>query len=264
MMTPNERFKLISRRYSSAVNKIEIGHNVRPGLNFDSLAEAKRFIKGHSLHVHKSVKALTRLFDEVKDLSDLTTISNERKAAIQDKMTRASCALDKYDDCIIATHLVDDPDAPGAATKADKLSVDSWDFISTVQDWNASQTVFWPCLRNEIIQQGAACTAYQSVRPSLPVEPEIVTTANHPMQKLGADMFPIAGHEFVLLVDQCLGYPFIKRLKTISAAKSTAFLAHICHMFGFPDSIWADGGPQFRAVAAGPNLATMRDMAPAD
>ncbi|TRY73404.1 hypothetical protein TCAL_16917 [Tigriopus californicus] len=95
------------------------------------------------------------------------------------------------------------------------------------------------------MQQVSACLACQSVRTSLPTEPALVTTADYPIHKLGADIFSFAGHEFVLYIDRFSGYPLVKRLKSNSAAKAMAFLAQICSMFGFPESVRVAGRPQF-------------------
>ena len=65
------------------------------------------------------------------------------------------------------------------------------------------------------------------------------------MQALGVDIFHCSGKDWLVIVDRYSGFPFVRRLPSLSSAATIRALEQILWEFGLPDSIRSDGGPQF-------------------
>ena len=113
--------------------------------------------------------------------------------------------------------------------------------------WETAKPLFfWPDIRNNIKQLTDTCEPCQALRPSLPKEPLLTTTADYPMHRMSSDLFQVGTSHYLVLVDRYSGYPFLKRLTQL---KSNAVITTIdawFKVFGYPTSIRTDGGPQFR------------------
>lgn len=66
------------------------------------------------------------------------------------------------------------------------------------------------------------------------------------MSHVGVDLFFVNGENWLVMVDQFSGFPFVKKLAcTDTETVNTALKTWFCE-WGFPRVIKSDGGPQFR------------------
>lgn len=110
----------------------------------------------------------------------------------------------------------------------------------------ARQYYYWPGMSGDIDAMVANCHTCQSLRPSNPSP--VVTPSNpatFPMEALGMDIFHCGGKDWLVIVDRYSGFPFVRRLPSLSSAATIRALEQILWEFGLPDSIRSDGGPQF-------------------
>ncbi len=70
------------------------------------------------------------------------------------------------------------------------------------------------------------------------------------MQAVGMDLFTVGSNDYLVMVDQHSGYPWVHRLTTTTSfAVTQAIKKKWFEYFGLPKSIRSDGGPQFRGEA---------------
>ena len=110
----------------------------------------------------------------------------------------------------------------------------------------AKSLYFWPNMRSHIQQEIDKCEPCQSLKPSLPKEPLINTTASFPMEKALADLFQFRSQHYLVLVDRYSGFPMVSKLRNLSSATVIRNLTELFDNYGWPLSIRTDGGPQFR------------------
>ena len=111
----------------------------------------------------------------------------------------------------------------------------------------AKEFYHWPAMKNDIKTVIDKCEPCQSLRPSLPVDNFIATTANDPMQEVSVDLFQIGNSHYLLLVDRFSGYPMLTRLRSLTSETVIERLKTWFFSFGFPLVLRSDGGPQFRS-----------------
>ena len=100
---------------------------------------------------------------------------------------------------------------------------------------------------NRYIQQLVeSCSACLERLPSQPPEPLKLSTATSPMSEVAVDLFEFAGQTWLVMVDRFSGFPFAKRLTSLTTKTVTNVLFSWFLDWGFPDSARTDGGPQFR------------------
>ena len=113
--------------------------------------------------------------------------------------------------------------------------------------WESAKTMFfWPGLKESIKQQVQTCEQCQRFRFSLACEPLIHTTADFPMHKVSADLYKANGTNYLIVVDCYSGYPFVASLHNTSTAAIINHMTSWFRMYGIPQAIRTDGGPQFR------------------
>ena len=100
--------------------------------------------------------------------------------------------------------------------------------------------------KNDLKQLINRCKPCQRLRPSLPKEPIITTTAEFPMQKTSADLFQVGTTHYLIMVDRYSRYPFVTKLNNIANSAITTHLTAWFRWAGYPASIRTDGRAQFR------------------
>ena len=110
----------------------------------------------------------------------------------------------------------------------------------------AQELVYWVGLNADIASYVDSCDTCKTMLPSRPDEPLIVHTADHPMQKIGCDLFSWSGKDFLAIVDRFSGFLWIKQLRRTATENVTNALQDIFSDFGYPKEIQSDNGPQFR------------------
>jgi len=104
---------------------------------------------------------------------------------------------------------------------------------------NAKDLYFWPGLKKDIVALVSSCETCQTLAPSQPREPLIFTL-------VGLDLFEALGAHWLVMVDRFSGFPFLHRLRALDTDSVTRQLDAWFSMFGIPELIRSDGGPQFR------------------
>ena len=111
----------------------------------------------------------------------------------------------------------------------------------------AKSLYFWPHMRTHLQQEIGKCEPCQSLKPSLPKEPLIHTTARFPMERASADLFQFGSQHYLVLVDRYSGLPMVNKLRNLSSATVIRVLTELFDTYGWPLSLRTDGGPQFRS-----------------
>ena len=111
----------------------------------------------------------------------------------------------------------------------------------------ALNSYYWPGMCSDIKNLVDSCEKCQEIRPSLPYEPIVPTTASHPMEQVGVDLFQVGNKHYLVMIDRFSGFPFVKQLQSLT---STAIINKIKGIFlehGYAKKVRSDQGPQFRA-----------------
>ena len=110
----------------------------------------------------------------------------------------------------------------------------------------ASETVWWPCISQDLKTMISECDKCQIKRPSQPREPMMITPMpDLPWQKAGTDIFEFDKQHYMVLIDYHSRYLEILHLpdmtsKTIIARLLSCFARH-----GVPQLLVSDNGPQY-------------------
>ena len=91
------------------------------------------------------------------------------------------------------------------------------------------------------------CDKCQKSRPAQPKQPIMqMNKATYAMQVVGTDLFQLGGKHYIVVVDQYSGFPMAGQFST--PPSSTTVLNHLEHwfnLFGVPEAIVSDNGPQY-------------------
>ncbi|XP_041461610.1 uncharacterized protein K02A2.6-like [Lytechinus variegatus] len=110
----------------------------------------------------------------------------------------------------------------------------------------ARETVFWPNINKDIdqlIKQCETCQKHQARQQKEPLHPHDVPPA--PWTRLGTDLFMLNRQEYLLVTDYYSKYPIIAKLTDTSSAAIARQMTGIFSLFGPPEEIVSDNGPQF-------------------
>ena len=115
----------------------------------------------------------------------------------------------------------------------------------------ARQVVFWPGMTNDVRNVVRTCDACSRYLPSQQPEPILSEgTPSRPFESIAADLFQLAGFDFLTITDRFSGW--------LSAGRCghNATTSHVICLFkqwimdyGAPSRLSTDGGPQFRSQA---------------
>ena len=110
---------------------------------------------------------------------------------------------------------------------------------------------FWPSMKEQltkICQDCDICLETSRMQAAEP-PPHVEDLASYPMEKLSTDLFHFRGKTFLILVDWFSGYPMVKDLGSSSSTiKVIKKLRKIFLSFGFPRTLKADYGPEYRVT----------------
>ena len=112
----------------------------------------------------------------------------------------------------------------------------------------ARSSIYWPGI-NESIEKYIAhclpCQTHQSSQAKEPLMPVIPDLPNIPWHTIGTDLFTFENHEYLIIADYFSKYPIIKKLHELSSQAIANFTSEIFSMFGVPNTVISDNGPQF-------------------
>ena len=111
----------------------------------------------------------------------------------------------------------------------------------------AKGNVWWPGLHSDIELKRKECWTCTVNAPSLPAEPPVeIVSPEYPMQKLVADYFELEGFNYLVIVDRYSNWPMVFRVKAGDGSRELCkLLRQHFSIFGCPDELTSDRGPQF-------------------
>ena len=122
----------------------------------------------------------------------------------------------------------------------------------TSMELRASRIMFWPGMTEDIRQKRASCIECNINAPSqasLPSSP--ATPPSTPFQRVFADYFDFAGNHYLVIGDRLSGWPEIfaaPKGSGLAGSKGlVACLRSFFAVFGIPEELSSDGGPEFIA-----------------
>ena len=122
----------------------------------------------------------------------------------------------------------------------------------TSMELRARAIVFWPGMTRDIARVRARCddcnrnAPSQASLPSTPAKPPSV-----PFEAVVADYFDLAGHRYLVIADRLSGW--VEIFATPSGTKQSGAqgvvdrLRNFMAIFGVPEELSSDGGPEFTA-----------------
>jgi len=121
--------------------------------------------------------------------------------------------------------------------------------------------VFWPGMSQDIKNVRDACLVCCRNAPSQAATPSTAPQVpSTPFESIVADYFESHGHHFLVVADRLSGWVEIfsspSKSLTSGAAGLIAHLRNFFRMFGVPEELSSDGGPQFKALATEEFLST--------
>ena len=109
----------------------------------------------------------------------------------------------------------------------------------------AKEGVYWPNINKDIEQMTRTCTLCKELASCNRKEPLIPhDTPMAPGTKLGTDLFEVNGDYFLLMCDYFSKYPIVTALHATTSEKVTEEIRKAVSLFGRPDEIVSDNGPQ--------------------
>ena len=118
--------------------------------------------------------------------------------------------------------------------------------IEKTKMW-ARDCVYWPKINDDItrlIQHCQACQENQAANRKEPLQQTEIPSG--PWKMLGTDIFEAKGKQYVILSDYFSKYPLIREIiAPVTSAAVTRFIEEAVSLFGVPEQIRSDNGPQY-------------------
>lgn len=169
-----------------------------------------------------------------------------------DKRETPSCALPYFDvrDCLsVVDGILVKGEAvviPSALRVSIKRRLHSAHLGRDSMLRRARGTVYWPNMASDIKQVADMCETCQEMKPRNSQEPlKQHSDGDEPWQKIGLDLFEIAGKHYLAVVDYYSNFIEIDLLTTMTSARVVTLLKKHFARYGIPRMIISDGGPQF-------------------
>ena len=109
------------------------------------------------------------------------------------------------------------------------------------------ESVYWPNISKDIEQickPCEACQKYQDGNKREPLIPHAVPA--RPWQFSASDLFEIGTQHYLMVADRYTKYPFVDAMPSPVSSQAVANrLRSYCALFGRPDEIMTDNGPQY-------------------
>ena len=109
---------------------------------------------------------------------------------------------------------------------------------------------YWPSMSHNVHLLISACPQCQMHRPAQPNQPLQPDVAIRPMQKVSCDLYHWDNKNYLIAVDRYSGYPFTSPLRQLHTTAVTQCLDNWFLVYGYPEVVKSDGGPQFRTEFA--------------
>ena len=112
----------------------------------------------------------------------------------------------------------------------------------------ARSCLYWPGINKEIEACVGKCELCQRHQPSQSSEPDMPISDELPQvpwYTLGCDLLTLNNQDYLLIADYHSKYPILEKLSTSSSEKVAEISHKYFSMFGIPNRIISDNGPQF-------------------
>ena len=110
----------------------------------------------------------------------------------------------------------------------------------------ARESVYWQKINEDIEKLMKHCVACQELQDQNSKESMIMTEVPPEAWKVLGTTFVVKGRTFIILSDYYSKYPVVKELQVpVTSAAVTDVIEDVCAMFGCPDQIRSDNGPQY-------------------
>ena len=114
----------------------------------------------------------------------------------------------------------------------------------------ARDTVYWININRQIDLLCKACEACQQLQQTNMREPLIThKIPAKPWQYISSDMFECEGKSFLITVDRYSKYPLVDVMTRTTSYEVAEKIKFYCSLFGRPDEIMTDNGPQYSGQA---------------
>ena len=110
----------------------------------------------------------------------------------------------------------------------------------------ARQAYYWPGMNRDIESTVADCADCRKFSPTQQQETLIPSQPTGPMEFVGIDLFHIGTNNYVVMKDGYSGFLFVDKLTKLTTAHVLSKIEKHFNVFGIPNTIRSDGGPQFR------------------
>ena len=114
----------------------------------------------------------------------------------------------------------------------------------------ARDVLYWPGMNSEIedvVSRCQVCSTYQRSNPKEPLLSHQVP--QRPWARVGADLFKLNSHSFLILVDYCSSFIEVEQLRDTKSEVIMKLCKSQFARYGIPDTLVTDNGPQFSSEA---------------
>ena len=115
----------------------------------------------------------------------------------------------------------------------------------------AKETCFWPRINKDIEKRCKECPLCQEFQHMNQQEPmQAYEIPSRPWQYIGTDLFEIDGKHFLIIADKYSKFPLVDEVTANKTSKGvTDAVSRYCAIFGRPEKIFSDNGPQYSGKA---------------
>ena len=116
----------------------------------------------------------------------------------------------------------------------------------------AKSAIYWPGINEQIINmvnRCELCQKYQASQHKEQLENVVSEVPNIPWNTISTDLFSLDGKNYLIIADCYTKYPIVEELTAISSRSIAEKTLKIFSMFGIPNTVISDNGPQFTGKA---------------
>ena len=113
--------------------------------------------------------------------------------------------------------------------------------------------IYWPGINQDIenlVTQCHICQKFQPSQQKETLEPVLPNIPNIPWYTISTDLFTQDGKNYLIIADCFSKYPIVEEIGPDSSSKAiTKITSKVFSLFGVPNSVISDNGPQFQGSA---------------
>ena len=113
------------------------------------------------------------------------------------------------------------------------------------------ESCYWPNINKDVEKTCRECPLCQEYQRSNRAEPLIAyDTPSRKWQYIASDLFQIGDRHFLMIADKYSKYPLVDEVPNpVNSAAVTSIIKRYCGIFGKPQIIYSDNGPQYAGEA---------------